>query len=116
MAKKKNVMDDFDKDDDKDKDTKKKVALENNVEASVIKYVLNNLGTPKNLVKVEAYNYTWGETKNRWRVNVVVEEEVQTELGSCIPAWRRHDSFFLHFDEKTKKATYCNPPIERKYS
>lgn len=77
--------------------------------------VLEKLGTPKNLVKVEAYNYKWGDRDNRWRVNVVVEKEVHTELGTCIPAWRRDDSFFLHFDKDTKKITYCNPPIERKY-
>jgi hypothetical protein len=82
----------------------------------VIDYVLLNLGTPKNLVNVEAYNYDWGEGKtNRWRVNIVTEVNIETEIGTELSVYKRPDSFFLHFDEASNTATYCNPPIERKY-
>ena len=82
----------------------------------VIDYVLSKLGTPKNLVKVEAYNYDWGEGRNnRWRVNVVTEEMLKTDLGNLIPTWKRLSSYFMHFDDDMQTATYCNPPIERKY-
>lgn len=112
--KKKDVMDNFKHEEENDHE-EVKTSVSNNLESSVVNYVLNKLGRPKNLVKVEAYNYKWGDKSNRWRINVVVEENVHTDLGTCIPAWRRNDCFFLHFDEKTKTATYCNPPIERKY-
>ena len=83
----------------------------------IIDYVLNKLGTPNNLVKVEAFHYDWGEGRdNRWRVNVVVEEMLQTDLGNLIPTWKRHDCFFLRFDDESQSATYCNPPIEKKYN
>ena len=81
------------------------------------RYVLEKLGTPDNLVKVEAFHYDWGEGRdNRWRVNVVVEEMLQTDLGNLIPTWKRHDCFFLRFDDESQSATYCNPPIEKKYN
>jgi len=82
----------------------------------IIDYVLSKLGTPENLVKVEAIHYDWGEGRdNRWRVNIVTEEMLDTELGNSIPTWKRPDSFFMHFDDDMRVATYCNPPIERKY-
>lgn len=82
----------------------------------VIDYVLSNLGTPKNLVNVEAYNYDWGHGKNdRWRVNIVTEVNVETEIGTELSVYKRPDSFFLHFDDENNVATYCNPPIQRKY-
>ena len=65
----------------------------------IIDYVLDKLGTPNNLVKVEAYHYDWGEGRdNRWRVNIVTEEMLKTDLGNLIPTWKRHDCFFLRFD------------------
>ncbi len=83
----------------------------------IVDYVLKKLGTPENLVKVEAFHYDWGEGRdNRWRVNVVVEEMLQTDLGNLIPTWKRHDCFFLRFDDESQSATYCNPPIEKKYN
>jgi len=82
----------------------------------IIDFVLSKLGTPENLVKVEAIYYDWGEGRdNRWRVNIVTEEMLDTELGNSIPTWKRPDSFFMHFDDDMGVATYCNPPIERKY-
>lgn len=121
MSKKKPKWDDglFD-DEDKEEvtpkaKTKKQDKINLSAKEKVIKEVLRLLGTPKNLVKVEAYQYNWGETSNRWRINIVTEEEVHTDLGTHIPAWRRRDSFFLHFDESSEKITYCNPAIERKY-
>ena len=83
----------------------------------IVDYVLKKLGTPENLVKVEAFHYDWGEGRdNRWRVNVVVEEMLQTDLGNLIPTWKRHDCFFLRFDDESQSATYCNTPIEKKYN
>lgn len=121
MAKKKEKWDEglFDDEDNteaasaKPKQKKKEVVV--NIKDKVTQEVLKQLGTPRNLVKVEAYHYSWGETNNRWRINIVTEEEIHTELGTYIPAWRRHDSFFLHFDELSEQITYCNPPIVRKY-
>jgi len=82
----------------------------------IIDYVLSKLGTPKNLVNVEAYNYNWGDGKtNRWRVNIVTEVNIETEIGTELSVYKRPDSFFLHFDDQSKTATYCNPEIERKY-
>lgn len=122
MAKKKPKWDEglFDDDSNDEVSTskskpKKKESLSINVKDKLTNEVLKQLGTPRNLVKVEAYQYNWGETSNRWRVNIVTEEEIHTELGTYIPAWRRHDSFFLHFDESSEQITYCNPPIIRKY-
>lgn len=121
MAKKKPKWDEGLFDDENDQETtaknksKKQEKSTLNLKDKVANEVLKLLGTPKNLVRVETYQYNWGETNNRWRVNIVTEEEVHTELGTYIPAWRRHDSFFLHFDESSEKITYCNPTIERKY-
>ncbi len=83
----------------------------------VIDYVLKKLGTPENLVKVEAFHYDWGEGRdNRWRVNVVTEEMLETDLGNLIPTWKRHNCYFLRFDDESQTATYCNPPIEKSYN
>ena len=41
---------------------------------------------------------------------------LQTDLGNLIPTWKRHDCFFLRFDDESQSATYCNPPIEKKYN
>lgn len=82
----------------------------------IIEYVLSKLGVPPNLVKVEAYNYQWGEGKdNRWRINVVVEECVDTDMGNSTITWKRPHSFFMHFDDDMQIATYCNPTIEQEY-
>ena len=82
----------------------------------IVDYVLDKLGTPNNLVKVEAYHYDWGEGRdNRWRVNIVTEEMLKTDLGNLIPTWKRNHCYFLRFDDDMGVATYCNPPIERAY-
>ena len=82
----------------------------------VIDYVLSKVGKPSNLVKVEAIHYNWGEGRdNRWRVNIVTEEMLKTELGNLIPTWVRNNCYFIHFDDENQTTTYCNPPMERVY-
>lgn len=82
----------------------------------VEEYVLKHLGTPKNLMNVEVIHYNWGEDKDdRWRVNVVVEEDIETVYGTKTKILKRKHSYFLHFNHDTKKATYCNPEIQKVY-
>lgn len=82
----------------------------------LIDYVLSKVGKPSNLVKVEAIHYNWGEGRdNRWRVNIVTEEMLKTDLGNLIPTWVRNNCYFVHFDDESQTPTYCNPPMERVY-
>lgn len=96
------------------KKKEEKVVQEKNPN-DVIQYVISRLGKPKNLYKIDAKNYHWDGLDNRWRVTILVEERFLTGNGIETSKIRRTDSFFLHFDDVKKEATYCNPQIERKY-
>lgn len=97
-------------------DLREEKKIENKDHRVVEKFVLDRLGVPKNLVKVETLHYNWGEGKDdRWRVNIVTEENIATELGTELLSWKRPHSFFLHFNHDTEEATYCNPPITKEY-
>jgi len=79
----------------------------------IIQAILAITGTPKNLVKVEAFNYNFGEGKNdRWRINYLLENDFETDYGMLIPKYTRPHSYFVHFDSNTSEFKYSNPPLK----
>lgn len=78
----------------------------------VIDYIFSRIDKPKNLERIETYNYCWENGKdNRWRVNIITKEMVKTRAGNMVEQYVISRSFFLHFDYSKKEATYCNPSL-----